>query len=143
MLDTLQHLYRKFKAERYETCKSISFTTFWRLKPFWVKCPTEKERETCLCKTCENLSYMAKELYRNDVISTKDISVLVEQVACSTDSMNCMFGNCKMCKEKQIDLKEFDQNKLVTWTQWVTEKEKREIKGDIKDVTIIKEKKKR
>jgi hypothetical protein len=41
----------------YETLRGnwnnerISFTTFWRLKPFWIKCPTENERETCFCKT--------------------------------------------------------------------------------------------
>jgi len=67
MLDTLRHLFSKYQSESNQV---ISFTTFFRLKPFWVKCPTEKDREICLCKTCENLGFMIKELFRNNVIST-------------------------------------------------------------------------
>ena len=51
MLDTLRHLFSKYQSESNQV---ISFTTFFRVKPFCVKCPTEKDRETCLCKTCEN-----------------------------------------------------------------------------------------
>ena len=61
MLDILRNVYMKYESENNER---ISFTTFWRLKPFWIKCPTENERETCLCKTCENLSFMVKVLFK-------------------------------------------------------------------------------
>jgi len=134
MLDTLRHLFSKYQSESNQV---ISFTTFFRLKPFWVKCPTEKDREICLCKTCENLGFMIKELFRNNVISTTSMDVLVEQVVCSTEHMNCMYGKCVTCKEKQIETKPFDQNLPITYSEWVTEKEKRELKsGVVKDVII-------
>ncbi|MES9906222.1 MAG: hypothetical protein ABW168_26525, partial [Sedimenticola sp.] len=41
--DTIYNQYRKFKSE---TKAPVSFITFWRLKPFWVKSPTPSERET-------------------------------------------------------------------------------------------------
>jgi hypothetical protein len=35
----------------------ISYSVFCRLRPFWTVAPTEKDRETCLCKICENGRY--------------------------------------------------------------------------------------
>lgn len=135
MLDTLTHLYSKYQSESNHV---ISFTTFFRLKPFWVKCPTEQDRQTCLCKTCENLGFMIKELYRNDVITTTCMDAIVEQVVCSTQDIDCMYGKCGTCKEKQIITKPFDQNLIVTYSEWVTEKETREFQrsGEVKDVTV-------
>ena len=138
MLDTLRNLYMKYESESNER---ISFTTFWRLKSFWIKCPTENERETLLCKTCENLSFTVKVLFRHQVISTPNTNILVQQVVCSTQRMNCMYGNCGECKEKQIETKPFDQNLPVVYSQWVSEKEKREFQnGETKEVIVTKRK---
>jgi hypothetical protein len=138
MLDTLRNLYMKYESENN---KRISFTTFWRLKPFWIKCPTENERETCLCKTCENLSFMVKVLFRHQVIATPNTNILVQQVVCSTQRMNCMYGNCGKCQEKQIETKPFDHNLPVVYSQWVSEKEKREFQnGETKEVIVTKRK---
>lgn len=54
MLDTFTNLYSKYQSESNHVS---SFTTFYRLKPFWVKYPREQDRQTCLCKTCENLGF--------------------------------------------------------------------------------------
>jgi hypothetical protein len=138
MLDTLRNLYMKYESESNER---ISFTTFWRLKSFWIKCPTENERETLLCKTCENLSFTVKVLFRHQVISTPNTNILVQQVVCSTQRMNCMYGNCGECKEKQIETKPFDQTLPVVYSQWVSEKEKREFQnGETKEVIVTKRK---
>jgi hypothetical protein len=40
-----------------------------------------------------------------------------------------MYGNCGECKEKQIETKPFDQNLPVVYSQWVSEKEKREFQN--------------
>jgi tRNA uridine 5-carbamoylmethylation protein Kti12 len=112
MLDILRNLYMKYESENNER---ISFTTFWRLKPF--------------CKTSENLSFMVKVLFRHQVISTPNTNILVQQVVCSTQRMNCMYGNCEKCQEKQIETKPFDQNLPVVYSQWVSEKEKREFQN--------------
>jgi hypothetical protein len=43
--------------------------------------------------------------------------------------MNCIYGNCGECKEKQIETKPFDQNLPVVYSQWISEKEKREFQN--------------
>jgi hypothetical protein len=43
--------------------------------------------------------------------------------------MNCIYGNCGECKEKQIETKPFDHNLPVVYSQWVSEKEKREFQN--------------
>ena len=106
MLDILRNLYMKYESENNER---ISFTTFWRLKPF--------------CKTSENLSFMVKVLFRHQVISTPNTNILVQQVVCSTQRMNCMYGSCGKCQEKQIETKPFDHNLPVVYSQWISEKE--------------------
>ncbi|KAL3874608.1 hypothetical protein ACJMK2_037596 [Sinanodonta woodiana] len=136
LLDTIENLYEKYRREAKE---AISFTTFWRLKPFWVKQKTEKERETCLCKTCENLTFMAIVLYKHKVIKTFNIEVLVTQVVCNPNNKDCMFGNCSSCKEKQVETNIEDFNTEMSWNRWKTEKGKRTFKnGEIKEVTVPK-----
>jgi hypothetical protein len=57
--------------------------------------------------------------------------------------MNCMYGNCGECKEKQIETKPFDHNLPVVYSQWVSEKEKREFQnGETKEVMVTKRKEK-
>jgi len=119
-LDTLGNLYNKFQSEHKE---SIGFTTFWRLKPFWVRAPSEKDRETCLCKTCESVSFMAEVLYRHGVIKTSVIDVLVKEVVCSPDNILCMHGKCQKCKRKEMVTVFEDYNLEVVWKQWRTDKE--------------------
>ena len=61
--------------------------------------------------------------------STPNTNILAQQVVCSTQRMNCMYGNCGKCKEKQIEIKPFDHNLPVVYCQWVSEKEKREFQN--------------
>jgi hypothetical protein len=52
-----------------------------------------------------------------------------------------MYGNCGECKEKQIETKPFDQTLPVVYSQWVSEKEKREFQnGETKEVIVTKRK---
>lgn len=49
----------------------ISYSVFCRLRPFWTVAPTEKDRETCLCKICENGRYLAECLKNYNVLRHK------------------------------------------------------------------------
>ncbi len=46
---------KKYLAENPR--KSVSYSLFCRLRPFWVVHPTLSYRETCLCKLHENLGF--------------------------------------------------------------------------------------
>lgn len=69
LLDTLEHLHMKYFYEN-TMFERLSCTTFSRLRPFWILPPTSVERDTCLCKTCENVKLMAECLERDQVLKT-------------------------------------------------------------------------
>ncbi|KAK6183523.1 hypothetical protein SNE40_010993 [Patella caerulea] len=134
LCDNLKNLYDKFQSEHQI---KISFTTFWRKKPFWITYATEKDRNTCLCKTCENMKFMSEALFRRGVISTSSLNDLVKEVVCSTNSKICMYGECGVCKQLQLKINKKDQNAPITWSQWRTKKEKRKMKnGQEKEIIL-------
>jgi hypothetical protein len=49
-----------------------------------------------------------------------------------------MYGKCDKCKKEIIDVnaKGFDGNDEISWYQWSTKKEKRNIKNQEKEITI-------
>lgn len=122
LCDTVGNCYRKFISENKE---KISFTTFWRLKPFWVKKPTEADRETCLCKLCENTRFMSETLQKYGIIDTADLSNLVKQCVCSTKNKSCMYGECGDCTKQYVSMNHKDLNIQVKWTQWKSVREER------------------
>ncbi|KAK3751915.1 hypothetical protein RRG08_047188 [Elysia crispata] len=126
LCDTLNNLYKKFTAEN-NSSRSISFTTFWRLKPFWIKQATETDRKTCQCKTCENIKFQANTLFKNGVLETCYLPILLQDAACSTLSKLCMYGECKSCPSIVKDKLNMEgvESKQVSWFQWKTKKEKR------------------
>ena len=52
LLDSMKNLHSKFKAEH--NLVHISYSWFSRLRPFYVVIAGVSDRETCLCKTCDN-----------------------------------------------------------------------------------------
>ena len=135
--DTIGNLYQKYKAENLE---KISFITFWRLKPSWIRAPSEKERDTCLCKICENTISLVECLKRLKAIETTNLESLVNETVCSIDNKECMYGSCTTCtcKDYKIKMNVKDPNKQVTWAQWKTTKVSRDFKsGDKKEINIV------
>ncbi|CAG2186302.1 unnamed protein product [Mytilus edulis] len=137
--DTLSNLFVKFKAENND---KIGFITFWTLKPYWIRKATEKERETCLCKCCENVGLIADCLKKAKIVETANLESLVKETVCSMDNLDCMYGNCLDCKQSTVKLTVEDKNDEVTWSQWQTKKIKKTFKGgDEKELSVtVKEK---
>ena len=69
--DTLTHLHMKYLTQ-HESPK-VSFTTFCKLRPFWVVFPNESDRSTCLCKLCENTQFMSIALKKKEAIKTDNL----------------------------------------------------------------------
>jgi hypothetical protein len=92
----------------------ISYSVFCRLCPFWTVAPTEKDRETCLCKICENGRYLAVCLKNYNVLDTNNLSELCKRVVCSTLNKDCMYGTCKQCCNKKLVSKTVEETKQVT-----------------------------
>ena len=137
--DTIENLFKKFVSESNFT---MSFTTFWRMKPFWVRQPKESDRLTCQCKTCENAQFLADALFKNEVIKSSSIQEIIRDACCNQTSKDCMYGVCKKCNTKTIPLNisSKDQSEHVSWKQWETRKEKRTLLSGIEKEVSITEK---
>ncbi|XP_054720926.1 uncharacterized protein LOC129230544 [Uloborus diversus] len=94
----------------------ISYTTFCRMKPFWVVPPKMRDRETCACIKHENMEFITSKLHRLKVIEDKKPDSLFHL---NLDDLKA-----------NIDLKQ-----VFKYFSWQTVKESKQIKGNIKVIT--------
>lgn len=123
--DSLKNLHLKFKAENPNI--KISYTEFCKRKPFWVVHPSFKDRETCLCKLCENAQFMADKLFQQSVLLTSKVKDLMLSICC-TPSKECMYRECSICKNKAVQNLPFEEESQMWWHQWQNKVEEREKK---------------
>ena len=132
--DSIKNLYVKFMAENTDI--KLSCSTFRRLKPFWVVCPKETDRDTCQCRMHENLQYLVTKLKEEHVIAAD----CLESVVCNVNSKSCMYNECAKCRDNRLPVESHDQNAETLWTQWKVVTESRNIKkrgqNEIKAVTL-------
>lgn len=83
LCDSLLNLHRKFLAENQE---KISYAFFCRQRPFWVMAPTDSDRETCQCKTHENIQFMADKLFCLGLATCKNIEEMSDATVCDAMS---------------------------------------------------------
>ena len=133
LLHNLKILYSKFISE---TKTTISYTSFCRMRPFYVVFPRQSDRDTCMCKTCNNSELMAEALANAQAIKTHDLDTLINQTVCNANEKSCMYKSCNECTEKRIESNSSVSESEVTWFEWKTKLEKREIKQSGK--TIVK-----
>ena len=136
--DSIKNLYVKFMAENTDI--KLSCSTFRRLKPFWVVCPKETDRDTCQCRMHENLQYLVTKLKEEHVIAADCLESVVESVVCNVNSKSCMYNECAKCRDNRLPVESHDQNAETSWTQWKVVTESRNIKkrgqNEIKAVTL-------
>ena len=90
LLSTLERLHHKFIMENSDV--NISYTSFCRLRPFWVTPPKESDRETCLCKQHDNIQFLANTLFKKKLIKTAKLHDLVKTFSCNIQNIFCMYG---------------------------------------------------
>ncbi|KAK0133284.1 hypothetical protein N1851_031198 [Merluccius polli] len=98
--DTLRNLHRKFLTEHPHL--SISYSLFCRMRPFWVVSPTLSDRETCLCKVHENLSFLVEKLHTLKLIRSVDVEDMVSSITCNPNLKDCMYNVCPDCKGQEF-----------------------------------------
>ena len=122
--DTLRNLHVKFLSE---TSEKLSYTTFCRLRPFWVKHPTDRDRDTCLCRLCDNTYMMASALRQANILKTDDLEDICIETVCSAEKKECMFKTCTECNELRIHFDRSNETEDIQWEEWRTKTEKRMI----------------
>lgn len=97
--NSLKYLHKKF-CEDSEFV--ISYTSFCRLKPFWVVSKHVSERDTCLCKKCENITLIHNALKKVNLFS-HDLPTVIKNICCDPASEHCYFRKCPTCEDKIIN----------------------------------------
>ena len=93
LLDSLTNLHEKFCSEHPDN--NISYITFTRYRPFYVRQPTANDRDTCLCKKHENVQLAVDKLYQLGALKTKHAEHLLDQICCNTEKRECMWSLCQ------------------------------------------------
>lgn len=132
---SLKDLHKKFLCEHPHS--TLSYTLFVRLRPFWVVTPTEKDRQTCLCKVHENFEFAINKLHALKVLEFGKCDDLVKELTCDVDSKTCMYGQCETCRKPELPIVlDVDLDCETSWKKWVTKREEREIRGATKSVAF-------
>ena len=92
LTDTLLNCHDKYCAENVDN--AVSYSTFARMRPFWVCAATAKDRQTSLCKKHENMCLKAEKLHQLKLISTKNPEDQLPDVCCDVNSKQCMYREC-------------------------------------------------
>jgi hypothetical protein len=134
LCDTMWNLYHKFKAEN--PFVKVSYTSFTRLRPFYVVPPSAHHRDTVRCKMHSNIEFKAKKLHGLGVLTSGNLTNIMSGVVCSLKNEDCMYGRCVICKGN-ISRIHKDETKTseekVKYFEWTKNTEMRStIKGSIK-----------
>ena len=128
--DTLTNLHHKYLAEaKYK----MGYSTFCRLRPFWVKFPTDTE--TCLCKLCENTKFLWASLQKYKFLS-EDLDTILVKSVCDKSNKSCLYSECKSCAETQVQIEVPVTVEDLEWSEWKIRKEERKVKGTDKTVSF-------
>ena len=120
LLQSVSKTYKTFQHEHPSV--NLSFTTFYRLKPFWVVRPRIQDCVTCLCQIHENVQYMHTKLKQLSVVHSESPHLQVYNMVCDgIDNKNCMSRDCIRCASKTaISTKDpsTDKSANTWWWQW-------------------------
>ncbi|WAR15491.1 hypothetical protein MAR_005596, partial [Mya arenaria] len=84
--------------------------------------------ETHVCVGCNTTKLMAVPLKRVSSIKSADLNTCLGKIICSTNEKDCMYGECKTCKERSMDVNKDVLGDDVQWFEWNTKREVRTIK---------------
>lgn len=120
LCDNLLNLHKKYlKSSNF----TISYSTFCKLRPFWVLLPDSRSRDTCLCKLHTNMDLIIKGLYQRKIIPVMTSQNLLSMLCCDVYSVDCLHRNCLACKNKVVCYQEFDNSIEMTYWQWDTKQD--------------------
>ncbi|XP_052130291.1 uncharacterized protein LOC127751200 [Frankliniella occidentalis] len=128
----LTDLYSKYSSEcSQKNVKPLSYTVFCRLKPFFVVHQKASERDTCLCKYCENFTMKVEALHRISVIRESTPYKVMSAVTCNAQNDDCLIRKCVSCKDKSIDFStEVSNETIVKYSEWDKNVDKKTVKVD-------------
>lgn len=100
----------------------MSYSYFCKSKPFWVVEPEVGKRDTCLCATCENFTFLVKRLKFLNIMKESSPHEVVQSLTCENGKDECLERKCPDCSKKKITFLEFNEGGVTFYEKWVTKK---------------------
>lgn len=119
----LHHMYKKDYPE-----DKLSYQTFCRLRPYGILFPKASDRETCLCKTHENMGLVVRKLNSLNIIAEKTTSDVLKAMCFDSKQELYLDQKCKEFQSRVVKINEF-LDEPVNYLQWVRKKEPVLVKG--------------
>lgn len=131
--ESLKDLHKKFIFE-YPIYKNMSYSVFCKFRPFWVMNPSVSNRNTCLCKTHENVKLLMTRIVQQKILNERSESELVKSLCCEKAHVDeaCLERKCSSCKHKTITTNKFNSEELTYYDEWKNIKVDLIIKGQLK-----------
>ena len=136
LLDTVENLNDKFCSEYSANC--ISYAAFARLRPFWVRLPTSKDRDTCMCKRHANVQLMTDKLFQIGAVKYKNCEDALKLICCDVNNKSCMMRLCDSCQDRHIFFSDSaaKDDHVVVWSEWTTSMHEYEKNGEVKSSKV-------
>ncbi|VEN40097.1 unnamed protein product [Callosobruchus maculatus] len=123
LCDSLINIHKKFIAAFPKYIK-LSYSEFCKNRPFWVLIPNARDRETCACKQCENITLITRKLRTLDIIQVTFPDQLCKEL-CYDDVLgeDCLSRKCKHCKDKQVLFNISQPEERIRYNLWQSDSE--------------------
>ena len=109
--------------------RHMSYSSFCRLRPFWLVKPRVSARDTCMCVKHVNMEFRAQKLRYLGVLDSKSTRELCDVMCCSSTSKKCMHSECATCQTKKLPvtvLTSEKANEQTHYQQWMSRTEQRQ-----------------
>lgn len=136
--DNLKNLHKKYCKEQGIL---VSYSVFCKYRPFWVVFP-KKERDTTQYKVSTNFNLLVEGLKSSNIISEGSAADALNNLCCDAYSENYLARSCDVCKNKNLDYKEFDNSTDIYYFEWIVEKQHYRGKDGKQKVKTVSTKKK-
>ncbi|XP_071052091.1 putative autophagy-related protein 11 [Onthophagus taurus] len=121
---TMKTLHKQFKKQHDI---SISYSTFCKLRPFWVVPQKLAERNTCLCVLHENMNLLIQALWRVNILKESSTQNVLCTMCCDIRKETCLNRICQSCNTNKLLFNVHPEkwNMSYPYQQWTTKKEER------------------
>ena len=136
LCDTMLNLYTKFQSENPRN--RVSYTSFTRLRPFYVVPASVHGRDTVKCRMHCNIELKASKLHAAGILNSCNPVDVISSVVCSMNEQDCMYRTCQQCKDNLKNIykdegKHSSSEDIIRYFEWENTSEVRKTaKGDIK-----------
>lgn len=130
LLHPIKDLHTKYNTTH---SRKVSYSTFLKLKPFWVVYPKMSDRNTCACIKCSNVDLFVNKAFHVGLINASCVKDLIKQINCNTNNKDCMYRICSQCKNIDFthNLNDTNQNEIISVQQWQFVKVKKNQTDDV------------